>query len=101
LTHKYRSGWSGLDAWGRAYPVKVLAGRVVEEGDDYESGGTRIFTVVARRNAPDLRRAIAQSFSRGSCHHEHDCCGCALYSATVLHRHGREYTVRLDVRFNY
>lgn len=103
MTHKYRDGWSGLDQWNHVGTVKELAARRLEEPRDFDDGGVVGITVraPAALARTDLRDALASYYSGSSCQHEHDCCGCAFYRASVRRTGRRDYFIRVSIGYNY
>lgn len=103
LTYRYADAYRHLDEDKYIGDAKLLAGRIVEESNDYDRGPTRVFRVVLKRgvNPVDARKAIHNSFSGSNCRHEWDCCGCPSYSADVRKVSDREFSVRQSVSYNY
>ena len=106
LTHRYRAGWGHLDTWGRDFNVRLTPPRVVEEHIDYDTGDVALMwaTLAAGLTKPErdeAARALVSTLSGSRCQHEHDCCGCASYSARVLRRKGRKVLIRTSIWYNY
>ena len=107
LTGQYVGTYRHLDQWGTPIVAKKLAGRTIRprgRSDDFSRGPTHISRVIAPRGYTDRKafvRALEDEYSAWGCAHSHDCCGCPSYSATAKHVRGREYLLRVDVRYNY
>lgn len=124
-THKYVGTYAYLDKWRDVVEVKLVRGRKISALTDLaqrmgvrhgrnmdqvwnrldaSDGPAYVHKVVAPRGWTDhkaLIRALEDTYSRHGCHHEYDCCGCASYSAEARHIRGREYSLRIDVGYNY
>lgn len=100
MTHQYRDGWRYLDDEQYIGTAKVLAYRLTaDEGSDGHTHVTRVIAPASLR-AVDLTRAIEDTLSGGSCQHEHDCCGCANFSAYARRVSRREYAVTVHTSYN-
>jgi hypothetical protein len=102
LTFKYRNPRDGDDEQ-YVCTAKVLAPSRVTEPTDYDDGGVVTFRVIAPASyaAVDIRRAIRDSFTRGGCSHEYDCCGCAHNTVHVERLNARNYRVTEHTYYNY
>lgn len=103
LTHKYVGTWQHMDQWGDAIRVKLLAPKVVEQGNGFEYGPTTVQRVIAPRNADPkaVARALYDEFNQHGCSHEYDCCGCASYRADVKQVGKREFNLTISTSYNY
>jgi hypothetical protein len=100
LTHKFNLGWSYEDEWEAAALVKVLPAKWVASTDDSSVFIERLIAPSSLRKT-DLTRAIASTLTHSGCRHEHDCCGCPSYHATVRRVSAREYVAKVNVTYNY
>jgi hypothetical protein len=106
-THQYIGPYNHLDEWGTPIIAKRLAARRLppdRDNDDMACGPSYVSRVISPRGHKDRKafiRALEDEFTSWGCAHEHDCCGCANYRATGKHVRGREYLLRVDVRYNY
>lgn len=104
-THRYRDGWSYLDERQHVGTAVITPFRRVREAEDYDTGPV----TVARARIPAGQdrelsiRALRDEFSGSGCQHEHDCCGCASYHASVRAVPGRrrEFSIRVSTSYNY
>jgi len=103
LTNRYVGTYRHLDQWAYVGVVKLLGGRLVDEGNGIDDTGTYVSRVVAPVSLKhrDLRRAIRSHFSQSGCAHEYDCCGCTSTSANVRRVSPREYVLTLSYSRNY
>lgn len=103
ITNNYQSGWSNLEQWGDAIPVKLLKWkRCKSDPNDSYEGYTKKTRVIAPQGADDklVARAISDTLSGSSCRHEHDCCGCKIYHAQVRKIRHRTWLVKLHISYN-
>lgn len=104
-SHKYRDGWAHEDRWQHLGVLKVTPARVTEEGNRYDEGDTYVrfarIQNISRQGFKLLKRGLQDTLSGSSCHHEHDCCGCASYSTRVQRVSPRLVLIRTRVTFNY
>lgn len=108
-THRYRDGWAHLDAWESVGVAKITPPRLVEkrpqDQDDYSVGPVMVCTarIPAGQDRELSIRALRDEFSGSGCQHEHDCCGCASYHASVRAVPGRrrEFSIRVSTSYNY
>lgn len=96
MTHRYRSGWAGLDDWKSVGQFEIEArGKAEEDEEDMCEGRSQpLFVRVekARKVTDDtIRRALQSQFSYSHCQHEYDCCGCRSYHAFDVRKLGKGY----------
>lgn len=106
-THAYDDGWAELDQWRRLGAVKLLPERQVRKPSALGDEGVYLVNAIALKPPANKRatrrfaQALADTMSVGGCHHEHDCCGCRLQHARVIHAQGRRFVVRLSSSRNF
>lgn len=106
LTHKHRDGWAHLDKHSELGEAKVLAPRLIANGNGFDEGPRyRYKAVIGAGIDPKLGAVALHEYFRAaytsSCSHEHDCCGCRFASVNVKHRRGRNFSVTLRIMRNY
>ena len=105
-THRFENGWGHLDQWDLLGRAKVLAAKLIKEGNGHDEVGTYRRLVVVGPKIPKRRALIAlpEAFAdlfTSRCTHEHDCCGCGFGQVTVRHRPRRAYSVITRHSRNY
>lgn len=105
-THQYRAGWAGLDNWDYTTTVRITPLRSARVSDDFDDGGTyvqyvRLPAQISRKARDRIIRSIKDTISGTSCKHQYDCCGCAIFRATVRPISRRDLLVHTSVSFNY
>lgn len=103
LTHTYVGDCDSLDNWSPVGTARLTPARRVRPPEGMDDGGTyvRWATLPPRVNKDDACAALEATLSAWGCSHDHDCCGCASYQTTAIHRHGRRVVLRTRVSFNY
>lgn len=108
-THRYRDGWSHLDAWEHFGSAKITPPRPVDprpqDRDDYSVGPVQVYTarIPAGQDRELSIKALRDYFESSPCRCEHDCCGCPSTHATVRPVHGyrRAFSIRVATTYNY
>lgn len=95
LTHKYRSGWKETDKWSESLGIVKLTHPAHHREDECGESGSwaEYCRVPSHMPLKAAMLAMRDTFSGSSCQHEHDCCGCKSYSATVTRVRGRQVRV--------
>lgn len=103
VTHRYVGEYQHLDEWQDVGRAKILAPRVVDEGNGLDDAGTYLLyaRIPAGQDSEQSRQALADHFTRWGCSHEYDCCGCLSTWATVKQITPRTFSVRVRQTRNY
>lgn len=81
-----------------------LLKQTVLETDYFDGSKTVLYRVVAPRdiNPRIVRRCLSDTFTRGGCGHDYDCCGCFFSSAYPIKQISkREWLVWEHISYNY
>jgi hypothetical protein len=97
MSHKYHTGWNGLDRWqtiGKAIVTKSGDAKWDDQGEGFKQ------VILVEAEAPGIRpanvkRALSDRFASG-CRCEHDCCGhVQTFTHRVFHMGGDRYAVSI------
>ena len=103
ITHRYVGTYQHLDEWRYVGKAKVLAPRVIDEGNDYDDVGTYLMHahIPAGQDPKQTQRALADYFTSEGCAHEYDCCGCVSTRARVKRLTPRTFSILVRKSRNY
>lgn len=107
-THKYRAGWSGLDAWAviGSYTVeRRYTEELPDDADQDDLPGTLLMVEVTLNaeqafTEDQVRQALRDSLSASGCTHDWDCCGCISSWATATHVKDKKWHVSIGYTRN-
>ncbi|MFN5745581.1 MAG: hypothetical protein ACK443_05780 [Methylococcaceae bacterium] len=104
LTHRYKPAFSYMDEW-QTYPGEFhLLKQTVLKVGDWDESTTVLYRVVAPKGMDPrtVRRCLSETFTRGGCSHDYDCCGCSFSSAYPIKQISkREWLVWEHISYNY
>lgn len=102
-TYHYRDAWDRLDLWGEPLRFKTLGGRVTRQAEQYDEVDTFVFRAIGdkRGDQAEQAQALRDTLSGSNCSHEHDCCGCTTYRASVRRLRPGVFFVRVTGYRNF
>jgi hypothetical protein len=110
LTRKYVGTWKHLDAHEYVGRVKLTPHHRIDRPKDRTDPSDGPVVVQhgrlpahlrTKRQKQEFLEALEDTLSAWGCSHEHDCCGCASYSARARIMKGRRFRITTRVTYNF
>ena len=109
-TRRYVGTFQHLDQWTEIGEADVYMREAEDCGPEDEPdlteprvqhGLVHMTRIGAGVTAEQVKKALADTFSKHDCHHEYDCCWCRSYSATADHICGPIFKLTITSSRNF